>query len=607
MRTERFKGALLSTLVIASLITPLLLLSPSPAHADPVVTSIKVEPSSATLTVGDSKYFYAIATYSDGENEYVTSVAQWTVNPPSAGSMYIVCWYSIEPPFCAASFHAENAGKATVTASYMGYSDNAEVTILAPHDPIYIVGNDNFTPSNGVVGGSGTENDPYTIEYWDISAENDNGIEIRNTTKYFVIRNCVVENGWEAYHNGIHLYNVVNGRIENNTCENNIIAGIYLRYSDSNILNNNTCRNNPYGILLWGSNNNTLTNNTCENFIHPPFQYWYDSSGIYLLYSSNNNTLDNNTCRNINGVYGIHINYSSNNTIENNTCENSGRGIGLYYGDNNHIYHNTCEKNGWGISLQDSNNNTLSNNTCENNYYGIRIYESSDSSDNNTLFHNYLLNNKDNNAHDNCTNYWDGGYSSGGNYWSDYTGVDENHGENQDIPGSDGIGDTPYYIPGDNNRDRYPLVWTGTVTFSLKNLYTVNVEKILDIYQSSKSKLVVKFYTYANAFENENVIETFAYFNVPPNWYPTWHVEENEEARHPEGTGVKKARLDLTTNDTGNVLETIASFTVRKVDLEARFLEIPFYWSMAPPGSQERLDLETEFLEIPFYWSGAPD
>ena len=33
MGTERFKGALLSALVIASLITPLLLLSPSPVRA----------------------------------------------------------------------------------------------------------------------------------------------------------------------------------------------------------------------------------------------------------------------------------------------------------------------------------------------------------------------------------------------------------------------------------------------------------------------------------------------------------------------------------------------------------------------------------------------
>jgi len=43
--------------------------------------------------------------------------------------------------------------------------------------------------------------------------------------------------------------------------------------------------------------------------------------------------------------------------------------------------------------------------------------------------------------------YWDCG--SYGNYWSDYTGIDED---------GDGIGNTPYQIPGGNNKDRYPLM-----------------------------------------------------------------------------------------------------------------------------------------------------
>jgi hypothetical protein len=48
----------------------------------------------------------------------------------------------------------------------------------------------------------------------------------------------------------------------------------------------------------------------------------------------------------------------------------------------------------------------------------------------------------------NSVNFWDSGYPSGGNYWSNYTGVDADN---------DGIGDEPYTIDA-NNTDRYPLV-----------------------------------------------------------------------------------------------------------------------------------------------------
>jgi hypothetical protein len=68
-------------------------------------------------------------------------------------------------------------------------------SVLTPHDPIYIIGNDNFTSANGVVGGSGMADDPYIIENWDISPGSSSGIEIGNTTAYFVIRNCYVHDG----------------------------------------------------------------------------------------------------------------------------------------------------------------------------------------------------------------------------------------------------------------------------------------------------------------------------------------------------------------------------------------------------------------------------
>lgn len=66
---------------------------------------------------------------------------------------------------------------------------------MVTRNPILINGNAGFTPANGVTSGSGTESNPYVIEGWDINASSANGIEIRNTTAYFVIRNCYVHNG----------------------------------------------------------------------------------------------------------------------------------------------------------------------------------------------------------------------------------------------------------------------------------------------------------------------------------------------------------------------------------------------------------------------------
>ena len=71
-----------------------------------------------------------------------------------------------------------------------------------------------------------------------------------------------------------------------------------------------------------------------------------------------------------------------------------------------------------------------------------------------------FINNSNYNAYDNsATNTWDNGYPDGGNYWWNYNGADIFKSPNQDIPGSDGIGDTPYNISGGAGaKDRYPFM-----------------------------------------------------------------------------------------------------------------------------------------------------
>ena len=137
--------------------------------------------------------------------------------------------------------------------------------------------------------------------------------------------------------------------------------------------------------------------------------------------------------------------------------------------------------------------------------------------------------------------------------------------------------------------------WSGTAVISLLDLYTLNVEKILDL--NLGSKLVVKFYTYTDAFENENVIDNFT---TPP----TWHVEENENARHPEGIGTKKARLDLTTDNTEDVISTIATFVATKDVLFARIRAIKGRWPYASPSEKD--NLFAEIRGIKGQWPYAP-
>jgi parallel beta-helix repeat protein len=166
------------------------------------------------------------------------------------------------------------------------------------------------------------------------------------------------------------------------------------------------------------------------------------------------------------GVYIVSSSYSA---IIQNTIIDNWEGIGLLASSECLISQNTIAHNGFeginpvqttfttisensiidhlqGIYLVESTDNTIFGNTLSSNSRGIEIQESSN---NNDIFHNNFFSNEDDNAYDACSNTWDDGYPSGGNYWDDYDGADANH---------DGIGDTPYNILDNGNKDHYPLM-----------------------------------------------------------------------------------------------------------------------------------------------------
>jgi parallel beta-helix repeat protein len=108
-----------------------------------------------------------------------------------------------------------------------------------------------------------------------------------------------------------------------------------------------------------------------------------------------------------------------------------------------------------GIYLHDkSYNNTFLGNTLRNNSAGITIADAI--SQFNRVYQNNFVNNDNQTLTFGGVNYFDNGYPSGGNYWSDYSASDLKWGVSQNQNGSDGILDFPY-APSVLPLDDYPL------------------------------------------------------------------------------------------------------------------------------------------------------
>jgi len=315
---------------------------------------------------------------------------------------------------------------------------------------------------------------------------------------------------------GIHLhYGSENNNVISNTVTSNRHTGIWITGAGNNILKHNDMSGNGFnfGVFGWLLSHFIQDIDTSNVVDGKPVYYWVnqhyrqvpedagyvavvDSTNIIVkdlkLTTPNNqgllfayatdSTIENVTISN-NGV-GISLERSSYNTIKDSVITLNGAGIGLSsYSGGNTISGNIISSNeGSGIFLGDhSNGNIIIDNLISNQAYnGISLHDSSDNqitgntiasndcgiyihrySQNNFIHHNNFIHNSRQVSiyygNGPFVNTWDNGYPSGGNYWSDYTGVDLYHGPNQDQLGSDGIGDTPYIID-EYNKDRYPLM-----------------------------------------------------------------------------------------------------------------------------------------------------
>ena len=298
------------------------------------------------------------------------------------------------------------------------------------HRSIIINGNNNIRTRKGVIGGTGTKDDPYMISGWKFDGSfqykidkivnrfffaslfvnlffeyRESAITIKNTDKYIKISENYFFNWTEPStspkHRAIRLSNTKNITIENNIFEkcnegisggsqtrisNNIfnsiigVRGTVINPGSGCVIENNIFDNCKGGIDV--SSQTTIRNNTFNSsrggidtvFItgsgtvveNNIFQNCDDDYGIHFLYATNT-TIRNNSLKNIGSSYTIIGHYG---LVENNELDNCGLAIKV---ENSIVQKNLVKSSGVAIGVAGP-NCIVSNNNLIGNSVGVGCY-----------------------------------------------------------------------------------------------------------------------------------------------------------------------------------------------------------------------------------------
>jgi len=368
------------------------------------------------------------------------------------------------------------------------------------HDPILIVGDANFTAANGVRGGIGTALDPYRIEYWHVLTGVAHGIAVKDTTAYFLIRdvwacgsppypydgmrfdnvtNARVE-GFYSIYNGVHIRILNSAGIEIDQVgftgtydpwEPSVITGIHVE--DSRFVNMTRVDTRWNGQLKVGVSLLRAQDVRIDdsNFMLSDYAISFDLSvgvtirraevgggyGVLSVGSSDISIEDTLFLQ----CLGLRLSAARDVSLLRNTFSNNADALVLELAINATVEGNVFRPPSWGdgygggLTALRSRDVLVVRNTFWPVWFGVQLKGTTNATVHHNEFRGPRVPAFDDRGPE---NRWDDGYPGGGNYWSDYGGVDVMSGPNQDQAGSDGIGDTPYVID-PSSLDRYPIYY----------------------------------------------------------------------------------------------------------------------------------------------------